>query len=124
MKVWTVHLRNAADPVLVREGFSLGAAVFGPVWLAAHRAWVPAAFALAAWLLIGVLADGTLGLILEIGLALLIGFSGHDLQRWSLARRGYVLAEVVTGRQVDGAFERLLLRRRDLRDRMLHAGVV
>ena len=123
MRIWTVHLRNAADPVLVREGFSLGAAVFGPLWLAAHRAWVPAAFALAAWLAIGALADGGLRLLLEAGLALLLGFSGHDLRRWSLARRGYTLAEIVTGRHADSAFERLLLRRHDLRDR-LRAGMV
>jgi hypothetical protein len=93
------------------------------LWLAAHRAWVSAAFVLAAWLAMGALADGGLLLLLEAGLALVLGFSGHDLRRWSLARRGYTLAEVVTGRHADGAFERLLLRRRDLRDR-LHEGVV
>ena len=46
MKIWTVHLRDDAPPVLVREGFSLGRALFGPLWLALHRAWVPAVFAL------------------------------------------------------------------------------
>ena len=38
--------------MLVREGFCLGAAVFGPLWLALHRAWIPAAFVLAAYVLV------------------------------------------------------------------------
>ncbi len=55
MRVWTVHVPLPADdagggrrrprrpgPVLVREGFSWGAFLFGPFWLLAHRLWLPA----------------------------------------------------------------------------------
>jgi hypothetical protein len=122
VKVWTVHLRDDAPPALVREGFSLGAALFGPFWLALHRAWVPAAFALAAWVASGGLASGGARLVLDAGLVLLLGFSGHDLRRWSLARRGFTLAEVVTARNAEAAFARLLDRRRDLGERLLRAG--
>ncbi len=57
MRFYTAHIRAGAPPVLVREGFSWGALFFGPLWLAAHRAWVAAALSLAAFVLIIVLTD-------------------------------------------------------------------
>ena len=122
MRIWTVHLRDDRPPVLVREGFSLGCALFGPFWLALHRAWIPAALTLAAWLVLDSLAAGTVRLVLDLGLMLLLGLSGNDLRRWSLERRGFTLAEVVTARNTEGAFAQLLARRRDLTDRLLRAG--
>ena len=121
MRIWTAHLKPNAAPVLVREGFSLGALVFGPLWLAVHRAWVPAAFTLAAWIAIGTLTTGDLRDTLLLGLLLLQGVSGHDLRRWSLERRGFTLAQVVTGRRADNALQTLLRRRPDLGDRLARA---
>jgi uncharacterized protein (DUF486 family) len=40
MTFWTAHLRNEAEPVVIPERFSWGALVFGPFWLALHRAWI------------------------------------------------------------------------------------
>jgi hypothetical protein len=121
VRIWTAHLKPDAAPVLVREGFSLGGFVFGPLWLAAHRAWVPAAFVLAAWVAIGTLTSGDLRDALSLGLMLLQGVSGHDLRRWSLERRGFTLAQVVTGRRADNAWQTLLHRRPDLGDRLARA---
>lgn len=121
MKIWTAHLKSDAAPVLVREGFSLGAFLFGPLWLAAHRAWVPAAFVLAAWVAIGALTTDGTGAALSLGLLLLQGLSGHDLRRWSLERRGFTLAQVVTARGAESALETLLRRRPDLGDRLARA---
>lgn len=117
-----MHLRDDAAPVRVREGFSLGCALLGPLWLALHRAWVPAALVLAAWLMVESLTSGGTLLVLGIGLMLLQGLSGHDLRRWSLGRRGFILGEVVTARNTERAFERLLERRRDLGARLRPAG--
>jgi hypothetical protein len=114
VRIWTAHLKSDAAPVLVREGFSLGALLFGPLWLAAHRAWIPAAFALAAWVAIGALATDGTSAALSLGLLLLQGLSGHDLRRWSLERRGFTLAQVISARRAEGAFEQLLRRRPDL----------
>jgi hypothetical protein len=122
VKIWTVHLRDDAPPVLVREGFSPGAALFGPLWLALHRAWVPAALAFAAFVAIDSLTADATRLVLDAGLILLLGLSGHDLRRWSLDRRGFTLAEVVTARNTETAVAQLLTRRRDLGERLLRAG--
>ncbi len=101
--------------MLVREGFSWGALFFGPLWLAMHRVWVPAAVSLAAFVLIVVLTDGGLAAALLIALVVLTGLSGHDLRRWSLDHRGYLLSQVVVARDELEATAQLLERRPDLR---------
>jgi hypothetical protein len=121
VRIWTAYLKPNAAPVLVREGCSFGAFVFGPLWLAVHRAWVPAIFILAAWIAIGTLTTGDLRDALSLGLMLLQGVSGHDLRRWSLERRGFTLAQVIAGRRADNALQALLLRRPDLGDRLARA---
>jgi hypothetical protein len=114
LKFWTAHLRQGAPPVLVREGFSWGALLFGPLWLAAHRAWIPAVLTVVASLLIAFLATEGIAVVLMAGLVLLLGLTGQDLWRWSLDHRGYLLAQVVAAHNELGALERLLTRRPDL----------
>jgi hypothetical protein len=111
---WTAHVRAGTPPVLVREGFSWGALFFGPVWLALHRAWVPAVLSTVAFVLIVLLTDDSLSLALLAALILLLGLSGHDLHRWSLEHRGFLLAQVIAARNELEAMERLLNRRPDL----------
>ena len=72
MKFWTAHIRAGAAPELVREGFSWGALIFGPLWLAAHRAWIAAVLTLVAWVLIIVLTqDGVSAALLTTVIVLL-----------------------------------------------------
>ena len=101
--------------MLIREGFSWGALFFGPLWLAAHRVWVPAALSLAAFVLIVVLTENGLAAALLAALVVLLGLSGHDLRRWSLDHRGYLLSQVVAARDELDAMTRLLERRPDLK---------
>ncbi len=121
MRVWTAHERPHATPILVREGFSFGALIFGPFWLAAHTAWLPALASFLLAILIAVLANPPASTVLFIGLAILLGFSGRDLVRWSLARRGYLESSVVTGRNEDEAQGRLLDARPDLVEKSMIA---
>jgi hypothetical protein len=103
----------------VREGFSWGALFLGPVWLAFHRAWIAAVLSLVVTVLIVVLATDGVSAVLLVGLMLLLGLSGHDLRRWSLDHRGYLLAQVITARDELEALERLLTRRPDLKGSFL-----
>lgn len=121
MKIWTAHERHNTTPVLLREGFSFGALIFGPFWLAAHRAWIPALGAFVLALLIPLLSRPPASLVLLPGLALLLGLSGRDLVRRSIARRGYLESDVVTGRDEDEAAARLLAARPDLVERSMVA---
>jgi Protein of unknown function (DUF2628) len=114
VKVYTALLRQDAEPVLLREGFAWGALLFGPLWLFAHRAWIPAAISLAAYVLIGLLAPPPAAGILVIGLALLHGLTGQDLRRWALEWRGYLLVHVLAAINRDDAFMRLMALRPNL----------
>ncbi|WP_459676290.1 DUF2628 domain-containing protein [Acidisoma sp. 7E03] len=99
-------------PRLVREGFSLGAFLFGPFWLLAHRAWIAGLIALvvlaALWAFVLHWPGATLPGVLLAAYALLMGLTGRDLCRWSLARRGFSETYVVAARNAEAAFARLL----------------
>jgi hypothetical protein len=114
VRIYTAHLRLRSEPVLVREGFSWGALLFGGLWLLVHRAWIAGILALIAGVLIGTFAAGAGRAVLELGLAVLLGLTGRDLLRWSLNRRGYTMAKVLAARDADAALARLLTTRPDL----------
>jgi hypothetical protein len=107
--IYTVHVpRDAYDPVaaaerarFVKDGFSWGAFVFGPVWLLWQRSIIGfvAYLALAA-ALFGLqramgLSPASLPLLLGL-LALFIGFEGPALVRWSIDRRRFRCVDVVS----------------------------
>lgn len=114
MKTYTALLKAGAEPVLVREGFSWGGLLLGPLWLAAHRAWIAAAISLAAYVLVAVLAPDPARGILAVGVAVILGLTGNDLRRWALENRGYLLVHVLSAGNRDDAFTHLLTHRPDL----------
>jgi hypothetical protein len=117
VKIYAALVRPDSEPVLVRDGFAWGALFLGPVWLAVHRAWIAAAISLATYVLLVALAPDPADAILAVGLSLILGFTGRDLQCWALERRGYLLAHVVAAGDRDDAFARLLNLRPDLAGR-------
>jgi hypothetical protein len=108
VKLFTSHFRASAPPVLVREGFSWSAFLFGFLYLAAHRAFLAAALNLAALLLVLALGRALGSGAPVLGLAVLQGLFGADLRRWSLAQRGFAPGPVVAGAGRDQAFARLI----------------
>ena len=119
MRTWTVHLKPDAQPVLVREGWSWGAFLFGPFWLLFQRAWLPGGAVLALTLILAAAARQPTQALLSLALGVLLGLLGRDLVRWSLQRRGYRLAHVLAERDEEGALGRLLAVRTDLAARYL-----
>ncbi len=112
MQTFTVHEPPNAAPdrvdraeslVFIKDGFSWGAALFGPLWLLAHRLWWP----LVAYLVVyggleavrltAILDQRWLGLCL-LALNLLLAFEGDTLRRWSLQRRGWRMLGAANGR--------------------------
>jgi len=94
--------------VLVPEGFSFWALIFGPLWLLAHRAWIAALLVIAASIALTAVESEPVRHALGFAAWLLVGLSANDLRRWSLSRRGFTLAHVVAARDADGALLRLL----------------
>ena len=114
MRIFTSHLRPGAVPVLIREGFSIGAALFGFLWLLWQRAWIPAALVFAAELLAISAGASSAGGAICLGVVVLQGLLGRDLVRWSLGRRGFAEGPIVAARDHDSALARLLTERADL----------
>jgi hypothetical protein len=112
MIIYTVHepqrpaesIEARADGVVfVKEGFTLWGFIFGPLWLLYNRLWFEFIGALVlSGTLAAVLVE--LGLkqqaagIVDLLLALIIGFEGNDLLRWNLKRKGYAFLASVVGR--------------------------
>lgn len=107
-------LGRAADLVLVREGFSWGAFLFGPVWLAVNRLWLVALATLLLAVALGAVLPAGLAIPAVLALGFLLGAHGRDLRRHALARRGYAEAGVVAERDMERALARLLTERPDL----------
>ena len=123
MRVWTVHVQPIPAtgtagrpprraPVLVREGFSWGAFLFGPFWLLAHRLWLEALL----WLAVpaAVLLAPFGGALLLPAAQFLLGCHARDLRRRALARKGYAQAHVVAERDEERALARLCAARPEL----------
>ena len=112
MKSYTVHeppnppadrIKRGERLVFVREGFSLMAAIFAPLWMLMRGMW------LALLVYIVVVAGLVFGLhtlgvepqwisYVIIGLHLVLGFELGTLRRWTLERRGWRTLGAVTGR--------------------------
>jgi hypothetical protein len=105
---YTVHVREGRPVQLVPERFSLGAMLFGPLWLLFAGAWIPAILAACAWVAVVVLTPATLLPPVALALAWLTGMAGRDLRRWSLARRGWRTPHVVVAPNEEAALARLL----------------
>ncbi len=108
MKVYTSHFRQGDDPVLVAEGFSWAAAMFGFLWFGLHRAWIAAVLDFAAIVLLSRLCHAIGNTAPMLGYVAIRGLFGRDALRWGLARRGFTPGPIVTGADADAALARLL----------------
>ncbi len=121
MGVYTVHeppqretdaLRHTERFVFVRDGFSIPAFLFGPLWMLRHRMWLVLIlyFVINAAITVGLgfVVGGHAGAMVLIGffLALLIGIEASSLRRWTLARRGWHALAVVVGDGLEDAERR------------------
>ena len=102
-RIYTVHRRHAGidhDLVLVKDGFSWPAFFFTVLWALWHRLWRFALLILAGAIGISLFSDA-LGLdpltdaALGLAWTLLVGFEANDARRRALARRGFVMDDIV-----------------------------
>jgi hypothetical protein len=108
MSSYLAYVRDGRAPILVRDGFSFWAFLFGPFWLLAHAAWIPAALLFAFDVLLRAVLHGPTAAIVGLGVAWLVGLHAQDLRGWSLLRRGWRVATVVAASGQDVAYGRLL----------------
>ena len=81
----------AERALLVRDGFAFFAFLVPPLWLAVHRLWIEAAFALVVGLALGALGTvagfGLAGSLLPLLVAIYVGLEGNALRVAALRRR-------------------------------------
>src|ERR1700694_790586 len=119
MPVYTVHapvttnadLRATDRFAFVRDGFHVWAALLGVVWLAWHRLWL----ALIGWIVLMAAIDvamvrlgvgGTAIFVVDVLLALLLGFEGASPKRWTLSRRNWRQLDIVVADDEEAAERR------------------
>lgn len=120
MSVYTVYepprlAGNATERaerfVFVNDGFSWGAFLFGPLWMAWHRLWlatlgfVVMVGALEVGLRVAAVANVNRAIV-TILVALLVGFEAASLRRWTLRRRGWGELGTVIGDDIEAAERR------------------
>jgi hypothetical protein len=123
MPVFTVHAPVMSDAgnqatdrfAFVRDGFHFWAALLGAVWLAWHRLWL----ALIGWIVVMLIvgfgmsalgAGGTAIFLVDVMLALLMGFEAASLRRWTLSRRNWRQLDIVVGDNPEQAERRFFER--------------
>ena len=123
MPVFTVHAPVMSDAgiratdrfAFVRDGFHVWAAILGAVWLAWHRLWL----ALIGWIVVMLVvgfgmsalgAGGTAIFLVDVMLALLMGFEAASLRRWTLSRRNWRQLDSVVGDNQEQAERRFFER--------------
>lgn len=121
--IYTVHLpRSVFDPVaaadgarFIREGFSWGAFLFGPLWFGYRRSLSGVLIWLAGTLCIMAMARfagldprGAAALLMLFALAL--GFEAPSILRWSTDRRHFCCVDLVSAMSLEDA-ETIFLRR-------------
>jgi hypothetical protein len=119
MPVYTVHGPTAADAgiaatdkfTFVRDGFHVWAMLLGPIWLIWHRLWL----ALVGYLVATASIDFVITRLhagrgamffADVLIALLLGFEGASLQRWTLSRRNFRQLDIVVADDEEAAERR------------------
>lgn len=105
---------KSRPPILVREGFSLWAFVFGFLWFTFNRLWWEALGLLVLTLAAALLLPDPYGGLVTLGVHLFAGFEARDRLRARLARRGLPVLGVVAAPDEDIAWFRLGQQRPDL----------
>ena len=116
MKIYSVQTlpwssSSDGDVVMIVEGFSWPALIFGPFWALWHGMWRTAIVLLVIGAAIGGLGAGAgfavdLVSVFQILVQIGLGLWGNDIRRAALARRGYVERAVVAGRDGEEAEHR------------------
>lgn len=129
MAIYTVHIRASGPKpnlAVVKDGFSLWAAVFGFVWALFIGAW-DVAIALfiiqsAATALIPLLIhDPQVQGFAQFGMAVAVGFAANELRRVLLSWRGFEETSVAIAPDVEQAERRYFDTHPDVTIRMLGA---
>ena len=113
MNVYSIHVRDndrnndngknrAPKLVVVKDGFSLGATAFGPLWALVLGMWEAALLIFIFQLGVGFLINqfvpvASAQIAAQVGAAIVVGLCANEIRRWNLSRRGFDERATVSG---------------------------
>lgn len=104
MKTYTVYLKqddqNISNIEYIPEKFSWVGFLFSTLWLLYHRLWLQAFFFIVFIILLNQLElagilEANISLVVWIAVSFFIGFTGNDMLRRSLEKKGYVFYDII-----------------------------
>jgi len=101
MHIYSLYVNSKRDnvsPVIIREGFSWSATLFGFIWALYHKMWHVAAIMIFIHIvLIGMeeITHYNFILLIQILTIEVFGFFATDLQEFTLQKKNYQLKEIV-----------------------------
>jgi len=125
-RIYTVHLHDNAEPVLIKQGFNWPAFFLAVPWALFHRMWwVAAALVVLQIVLAAIFITAGFSepqqAIVSIIVAIAIATAGDELRRDALTRRGYRFTDVVVEENTERALRRFLDARPELAARLAKA---
>jgi len=118
MKIYEVYATShkaslSEDPVFVRDGFSLMAALFQPFWFLYYRLWnfalvLIAVHVVLAFIEVSLGVSKNIEICLNLLMFLSVGFFASDAHAWYLRNNGYILLGVVSGNSLPEAQRRFV----------------
>lgn len=115
LRVYTVHI-NPALPhpyegaEFIEEGFSWRAFLFTGLWALYNQLWLVLLFILFFNAFLMYISDSEIsasGIIsVQLGINIIIGYLANDWKRGKLKKKGFIIADIVTGSSIITAEQR------------------
>ncbi|MDA0368175.1 MAG: DUF2628 domain-containing protein [Proteobacteria bacterium] len=112
MRVYSVYQSPTAggddDLIFIKDGFCWPALVLPLIWPLWRGLWLVALVVVGILVAVSTVVEAGLlapltGTVIEVAVALILGFEGNNLRRWVKSRRGWREVATVSGRRLDDA---------------------
>ncbi|MCC8417128.1 MAG: DUF2628 domain-containing protein [Rickettsia endosymbiont of Bryobia graminum] len=98
MNIYSIYVnpdKKDNNFILVKQGFSLFAAVFNIFWALYHRMWLALIITLILNIAIFSVDSYNLSNLTQIVIVLIFGFFGADMREYDLERKQYSLEDII-----------------------------
>lgn len=110
MKIYSIYSKSAGDdtdPIIIKQGFSIWAAIFNVLWALYHRMWSIAAVTLFVAFSISYFQVVTelkqLAYLIDIATMAVFGFFASEIREFHAGLKGYELTDVIVAADDDEA---------------------
>ncbi|XVN43036.1 MAG: DUF2628 domain-containing protein [Candidatus Rickettsia vulgarisii] len=98
MNIYSIYVnpdKKDNNFILVKQGFSLFAAVFNVFWTLYHKMWLALIITLICNIIAFSFDSHNLSNLIQIAITLIFGFFGADMREYDLERKQYSLEDII-----------------------------